>query len=204
LANAVTHGIGLVLSIAGAIALMVCVLEQGDLWRIVGCGVYAASLVAVYAMSTLSHVATTPGPKRWFRTLDQGFIYLLIVGTYTPFALVYLRTTWWWAFLALMWSIALFGFFRKVLYAHRVDSVSIGTYLLLGWMPVVSATALGEQVAGVALWWMLIGGLCYTIGTAFLMNDTRVALFHAVWHVLVVAGSVWHFLSIFLFVAQAG
>ena len=203
LANTLTHGVGLVLSIVGATVLIDCVLAHGDVWRVGGCGVYAVTLVAVYAASTLSHVVARPGAKRLFRILDQGFIYLLIVGTYTPFAVVFLRDAWWWAFLGLMWCIALCGFFRKVLFAHRVDTVSVGAYVLLGWMPIVAAVPLAQSVPVAALWWMLAGGLCYTIGTAFLVNDTKVLHFHAVWHVFVMAGSIWHFLAILLFVAPA-
>jgi len=202
LANTVTHGLGLVLSLLGALVMVANVLGQGDAWRLVGCGVYLASLVAVYAMSTLSHSCTSPRWKGVFRALDQGFIYLLIAATYTPFSLAYLRTTPWWLLLGAIWTVALFGFLSKVVFAHRIDAVSLWTYLVLGWMPVIAAPALIEIVSMTAFWWMLVGGVCYTLGTVFLMNDERFRMFHAVWHLLVIAGSTCHFLAILMFVAQ--
>ena len=141
-ANTITHGLGFLLSVLGAIALTIWVLREGDAWRLLGCMIYAPSLMTVYAMSTLSHSCSAPNLKRFFQMLDQGFIYLLIVATYTPFSLAFLRTSPWWLFLAVMWTIAMFGFLSKILLAHRVDAVSIWIYVVLGWMPVVAASSL--------------------------------------------------------------
>jgi hemolysin III len=178
-------------------------LHQVDVWLATGCGVYLASLLAVYAMSTLSHSCQTLPRKAFFRRLDQGFIYLLIAATYTPFALAYLRDGVWWVLLGAIWSVALVGFVAKVFFAHRVEAVSVASYLLLGWMPALSVPALLATVPIAALWWMLLGGVCYTLGTLFLIYDARVRHFHAVWHLLVIAGSICHFLGIFVAVASA-
>jgi hemolysin III len=152
-------------------------------------------------MSTLSHAAMTPRWKSRFRALDQGFIYLLIVATYTPFSLAYLRgNAWGWVLLAAMWTVALFGFVSKVFFAHRVEAVSIASYVLLGWMPMLAAPTLLHLVPMGAFWWMLLGGVCYTVGTIFLMNDDRVRHLHAVWHLCVIAGSACHFAGILIFV----
>jgi hemolysin III len=202
--NVLTHGVGFVLSVVGAVALVTVVWQHGDAWRIAGCLIYAASLVGVYTASTLSHGCQTPRRKDFFRALDQGLIYLLIVATYTPFSLAYLRGWPWWILLAAMWAVALFGFFSKLFYFHRVNAVSIWLYLALGWLPIVSATALVGVVPAAALWWMLIGGICYTLGTVFLIFDQHVVHFHAVWHLWVIAGSMCHFLAILLFVARVG
>jgi len=145
-ANALTHGLGFVLSVVAAIVLVVRVLREGDGWRVLGCLIYSSSLVALYAMSTLSHSCSTPSRKRLFRMLDQGCIYLLIVATYTPFSLAFLRALPWWLFLAVLWIIALFGFLSKTLLAHQVDGISIWLYLGLGWLPVVSASSLAGPV----------------------------------------------------------
>ncbi len=201
LVNTATHGVGLVLSLAGAGVLVGCVLSGGDIWLIVGCSVYAATLVAVYTASTLSHAISNPRLRHLFRTLDQGFIFLLIVGTFTPIALAYLRFEWCWWLLGLMWAIALVGFVSKILFSHRVDKVSIWIYLLLGWMPILGVVPMMQLIPSGALRWMLIGGLCYTIGTAFLILDQRVLHFHAVWHLFVVAGSACHYFAILFFVA---
>jgi hemolysin III len=202
-ANAITHGLGLLLSVAGAVAMVTYVLGDGDVWRQVGCTVYVASLIAVYAMSTLSHSATTPEWRSYFRALDQGCIYLLIAATYTPFSLVYLRTAPWWLLLGAIWSIALWGFLSKVVFSHRVESVALWPCILLGWMPTISVPALAGIVPVAAFWWMLVGGICYSVGTIFLRYDYKVRHFHAVWHVMVIAGSTCHFLAIFSFVAHA-
>jgi len=201
-ANAITHGLGFLLSTAGAIVMAMNVLGDGDVWRQIGCGVYVASLIAVYAMSTLSHTATTRQWRSFFRALDQGCIYFLIAATYTPFSLAYLRTTPWWLLLGAIWAIALWGFLSKVVFAHRIEAVSLWPCIVLGWMPTVSVPALVGVVPMAAFWWMLVGGLCYTVGTIFLRFDDKVRHFHAVWHVMVLAGSACHFLAIFAFVAH--
>jgi hemolysin III len=199
--NAVTHGIGLVLSVAGAIVLIARSYSHEDAYRVAGCTIFAMTLIAVYAASTLSHAPLRPRLRHLFRSLDQGSIYLLIAGTCMPFALTYLRTGWWFLFFGLMWTVALCGFVSKILFSHRVEAVAIWSYILLGWMPVVTVPWLREAVPAGALWWMLIGGLCYTGGTLFLVNDRRYPLFHAVWHVFVIAGSTCHFMTILFFVA---
>lgn len=200
--NTATHALGVLLSLAGAAIMMTEVRATDDGWRSAGCGIYLFALIGVYANSTLSHSASTPRLKRTFRQLDQAFIYLLIVGTYTPFALTYLRSGWWLAFLAFLWLVAIFGFLSKVLMAHRVEQVAVWIYLALGWLPIISALPLLERVPATGLWWMLIGGLCYTAGTVFLTNDHRVAHFHAAWHLFVIAGSACHFHAILQTVAR--
>jgi hemolysin III len=204
LANALTHGFGLVLSVFGALVMVASVLNSGDPWRAVGCAVYLASLVAVYLMSTLSHSFVDPRRRKLFRALDQGTIYLLIAATYTPFSLAYLRTGPWWLLLGAMWTVAIFGFLSKVLFAYRVDSVSIWTYIVLGWMPVVAVPSILPLMPMAALWGMLLGGICYSIGTIFLICDQKVPHFHALWHLFVIAGSACHFVVILLFVAPVG
>lgn len=119
-----------------------------------------------------------------------------------PFALVYLRTGGWFLFFGLMWTVALGGFASKVLFAHRVDAVAIWVYVVLGWMPIAAVPSLVKMLPAAALWWMLIGGLCYTFGTLFLISDKRRPLFHGVWHLFVISGSTCHFLTIFFFVAD--
>jgi hemolysin III len=206
LANALTHGFGLALSVTGAAIMAVVLLSHGDAWRTIGCSVYLASLVAVYATSTLSHGCTAPRWRSFFRSLDQGFIYFLIAATYTPISLTYLRTGVWWLLLGAVWAVALYGFASKVFFAHRVEAVSVWPYVLLGWLPAISAPTLLIIVDGAraGLWWMLIGGLCYTFGALFLICDHKVRHFHAIWHLFVIAGSTCHFLAILLFIANAG
>jgi hemolysin III len=201
LINAVTHGAGLLFSIVGGIVLVSYALSSGDAWRVAGCSVFSMTLIAVYAFSTLSHSSFKPGLIRLFERLDQGSIYLLIVGTYTPFALVYLRTGAGWLLFVTMWTLALSGCFCKIFFPHRLNGVAVWTYVLLGWMPIIAAKPLLELVPANALWGVLFGGLCYTFGTAFLVCDNKRFRFHAIWHMLVIAGSTFHFFTIFFFVA---
>jgi hemolysin III len=201
LANSVTHGFGLVLSLFGAV-VMTTVYGSDDPWRIAGCSIYLTSLIAVYAMSTLSHCISEPRRRSFYRALDQGSIYLLIAATYTPFSMAYLRTGLWWVLLGLVWLVALWGFVSKVIYGRRLESVSMWPCLLLGAMPFVAIPTLVGMLSVAALWWMVLGIVCYVTGLVFWLNDRRVRHFHAVWHVLVIAGSMSHFMGILLFVVR--
>ncbi len=119
-----------------------------------------------------------------------------------PLALVYLRTGWWLLFFGVMWTVALCGFVSKILFSHRLYGVAVWLYVLLGWTPIVTAPSLIEVVPAAVLWWMLVGGLCYTCGTLFLVYDNRHPLFHGVWHMFVIAGSTCHFVTILFFVGK--
>ena len=132
--------------------------------------------------------------------LDQGCIYLLIAGTFTPLALEYLRGGWWWLLMAAMWGIALVGFSSKVLWAHRVEAVSTAAYVCMGWLPAVALKPMIAIVPAGCLWMMLAGGLCYTVGTLFLTFDRKALFLHAVWHVFVIAGSAVHYFTILHYV----
>lgn len=200
--NFITHGIGLILSVAG-VAVMTAVLGYGDNWRVVGCSIYLASLIGVYLMSTLSHTFESPGLRSFFRALDQGTIYLLIAATYTPFSMAYLHSAFWFFLLTVVWTVAFWGFFSKVFFAHRVESVSMWPCIILGGIPFISLPSLLGVISMAAVWWMLLGIACYTLGLVFWVNDRRVRHFHAVWHILVIAGSACHFVGILLFVVLA-
>jgi len=128
--------------------------------------------------------------------LDQGCIYLLIAGTFTPLALQYLRDGYWWLLLAAMWMIALVGFTSKVILAHRVEAVATGVYVFMGWLPVLAAKPMIAIVPSACLWMMLAGGLCYTVGTIFLTFDRKALFLHAIWHICVIAGSTVHYFAI--------
>ena len=176
------------------------VIRSGNLLSIIGCAVYLASLVAVYAMSTLSHSVRSLQWKSLFRRLDQGAIFLLIAATYTPFSIAYLPSAPWWILFGAIWTMAIAGFVSKVFFAHRVDFVSITPYVLLGWMPAMGAPTIVQTMPLPIFLWMVFGGVCYTIGTLFLIYDDRIRHFHAVWHLFVIAGSACHFVGILLVV----
>jgi hemolysin III len=198
--NALTHALGFVLAVIGALVMASGLVALGDARLRAGCAVYLTSLIAVYAMSTLSHSASSRRWKSLFRRLDQGFIYLLIVATYTPLSLYYLHGSFWAAVLVAMWAAALVGFVTKVFFAHRTEAVSVVSYLALGWMPALAVPQLIHAVPAPVLWSMFLGGVCYSVGTLFLTFDERVRHFHAAWHLCVIAGSACHFVGILVFV----
>jgi len=200
--GAATHGFGLAVSIVGGIVLVIAAASRGDVLCAVGCGSYAATLVGVYAASTLSHLYFPEGPNRLFRSLDQGFIYLLIVGTFTPFALTFLRTPFWLAFYGITLAIAIAGFLSKTVFAHQVEDSSPWLYVALGWAEGIAVVSLLKLIPTAALCWVVAGGLCYTIGVVFLVLDIRRYHFHAIWHVMVMAGSACHYVPILRFVAD--
>ncbi len=202
LVNAITHGIGLALAAVGSLVLMTGVAPLGNNQLAAGCAAYLFTLVAVYAMSTVSHTVTQPKWRMLFRQLDQGFIYLLIVGTYTPFSLAYLHGAFWNALLAFMWCFALAGFASKAIFAHRIETGSIIPYLFLGWMSIIALPTIWQVAPPQVFMLIFAGGMCYTIGTFFLLNDTKVRHFHAAWHLWVIAGSTTHFMALLLYVVH--
>ena len=195
LANSITHALGLVLSIAGTAVLLDRAIRYGDALQVVGVSVYGATLVALYAASTLSHSFERPRIRHFFRTVDQVCIFLLIAGTFTPIALTYFRGGWWWALFLTVWGLALCGIFFKLFFT-RLHNVSISAYVLLGWLPVVAIKPIVQIVPSAVLWWILAGGILYTIGTLFLLKDDRVPYFHSAWHVFVIAASACHYYAV--------
>ncbi|MCE9608304.1 MAG: hemolysin III family protein [Planctomycetia bacterium] len=201
--NSLTHGIGLVLCFVGGAVLIARAMETGQWVRVVGCTIYAASLVAVYAASTLSHFFEQPKLRTLFRVLDQAFIYLLIVGSYTPMALVHLHGGKLWILFIAMWIVAIVGFTSKVLFRHRIEAISTTLYVVLGWMPILGIRSAWEVLPTQAIVLFVGGGLCYTFGLLFLLLDTRMRFFHAAWHLFVIAGSVCHYFVIYWYVVAA-
>lgn len=195
-ANTLTHGAGLVLSLVGG-AFMIPATHSSHLGIRVAVVAYIASLVAVYGFSTLSHAVHSTAEKNRLRAWDQGTIYLLIVGTYTPFVAAYLPPLEAAVLTTGLWLAAGFGFWSKVVANHRVNKLASWSYIALGWFP---ALAFIGRVPFDVVKWMAYGGLSYTIGTIFLALDHRVAHFHAIWHILVIAASACHYYAIFTYV----
>jgi hemolysin III len=202
LANSITHGLGLVLSLLAAPVLLSAA-WHGDAWQFTACLIYAASMVSVYAASTCSHWFRKPRLRHFFRMLDQGCIYLFIAGTFTPIAATFLRGGSWWVLPAAIWTVALGGFISKIFFVHRIDCASVIVPVLLGWLPLAGGPALLQVVPSPVIWWMLAGGICYSAGTFFLIHDHRHVLMHSVWHLLVMAGSACHFFAIWQYALPA-
>ncbi|MCU7919999.1 MAG: hemolysin III family protein [Candidatus Thiodiazotropha sp. (ex Epidulcina cf. delphinae)] len=199
IAHAVTHGIGIVLSIAGLALMVSFAALYGDVWHITSCSIYGATLILLYTASTLYHGVTAPRVKRILQRIDHAAIFLLIAGTYTPFTLVNLRGGWGWTLFGLVWGIAVFGVVLVALRWRRLKWLSLTLYLGLGWLVVIALKPLIESVETGGLILLLIGGLCYSLGVIFYVWE-RLAYHHAVWHLFVMAGSVLHFFSVFFYV----
>jgi len=194
MANTVTHGLGMVLSAAGSVALIVLAVYYRASWgQLLATVIYGASLTAVYTASTFSHAFQRPVRKQFFRILDQAVIYCLIAGTYTPFILAYLPPQRRWLVFVLVWSLAIIGFVSKACLKHRIEAVAVINYILLGWLPALAMVSLMPLDCMV---WMACGGVLYTAGTIFLSLDQRVPFFHAAWHLFVLGASAFHFFAV--------
>ena len=202
LLNCITHGVGLALSVTGFAVLLVLAIVRGNAWQITGCTVYGASLVFLYAASTLYHSLRSPRARHVLKVLDHSAIYLLIAGTYTPFTLVNLRGFWGWLLFGVVWSICLFGVLFKVFFVNRLVVVSTILYVLMGWVCVIAIKPLLTLVPTGGIAWLLAGGLFYTGGVFFFANK-RVPHSHAIWHVFVLAGSVCHYFAVVFYVLPA-
>jgi len=199
--NAATHGFGLACAIAAGVILIYIAARHGTAAQICGSCIYAATMISAYAASTLSHLFHVPTLRHAFRIADQAIIFLFIAGTFTPIAFSYLTHGAWWILTGLVWLVALIGFFRKVAFAHRVKlgAVSIGLYILLGWLPGIALPVMIGTVPGPLLVWVVAGGLCYLGGILFFQFDDRVPYFHAAWHMMVIAGTTCHYIGILMY-----
>jgi len=202
LANSITHGVGLVLSLAGFIVLLVLSIMRGSVWHIIGCGVFGLTLVLAYLASTLYHSLHRSSFRRVLQILDHSAIYLLIAGTYTPFTLINLRGFWGWTLFALVWTLSLAGIGFKFMHGDRFKIISTIGYVALGWIAVIAIKPLFAAVPLPGIIWLLAGGLCYTVGVIFFAWK-RLPFNHAVWHLFVVAGSICHYFAVLFYVLPA-
>ena len=199
LAHSITHGVGLLAAVAGLVVLTVLASATGDPWRITACAIYASTLVLLYAASTLYHSLSATKARAVLRVLDHSAIFLLIAGTYTPFALVSLRGPWGWTLLAIVWGLAVVGVTAKAVFGARWPVVSTAIYLAMGWTAVIAVKPIVTHVPPGAIAWLLAGGLAYTGGVVF-YAWTRLRYSHAIWHLFVLAGSACHYIAVVLYV----
>ena len=198
--NGYTHLAGAVLALAGAVALVAIAAIKGDPWRIASFAVYGATLVALYITSTLYHSLRGRAKDIW-RKLDHCSIYLLIAGTYTPFALVTLNGPWGWSIFGAVWGLAILGIVQECWLARGARVTSLAIYLLMGWLALVAAVPLLEALGWQGFAWVAAGGAIYTLGIVFYVFDERVRHFHGIWHLFVLGGSATHFGAIAAYVA---
>jgi len=195
LANAITHGVGLVFSIIGFVILLALAMMRGGPWQIAGCAIYGVTLVCLYAASTLYHSVLSPRFKRALLIFDHCAIYSLIAGTYTPFLLVNLRGPWGWSLFGVMWGLALGGILFKLWFVDHFPIMSTSFYVLMAWAGVVAVKPVLAHVPAAGLFWLVVGGLMYMLGVVFYASK-RIPHHHAIWHIFVMGGSTCHYVAV--------
>ncbi|MFH1869914.1 MAG: hemolysin III family protein [Pseudomonadota bacterium] len=197
--NAVTHLVGAILALLGAVVLIVLAARDGDPWKLVSVSIYGGTLVLLYSFSTLYH-SLRGRAKNILRKLDHHGIYLLIAGTYTPFCLVTLRGPWGWSLLGTVWGLAVLGSLQELWPSSGARIRSVVIYVVMGWVALVALLPLLRSLGLPGFAWLAAGGLFYTIGIVFYALDTRVTHGHGIWHLFVIAGSVSHYVAILNYV----
>lgn len=206
LANAISHGIALFLSIIATSVIVVFAVFKGDIWLIVSTAIFGATLVLLYFSSTMNHSLDAGKTKNFFHNFDQIAIYLLIAGTYTPIALSIIRHDWGWVMFGIEWGLAISGLLIKIFIPNKfergVNIFIIVSYVIMGWLLLAFLTPLINNLSTASLALLLAGGLFYTFGIIFFKME-KLKFSHLIWHLMVIGGSICHWLSIFLFVLNA-
>jgi hemolysin III len=200
--NSITHGLGVLFGVVATVFLVLFAAGRGDAGLVVGCAVFGASVILLYLASTLYHSIQSERWKLRLQRFDHVAIYLLIAGTYTPFALGPMRGAFGITLLCVVWALALAGSLRKLFGGPGRDLVSVALYLGMGWMAVIAFPMLDERLPAAALGWLIGGGSAYTLGTAFFLWQ-RLPFAHSIWHVFVLGGTVSHAVAILFFVHPA-
>jgi hemolysin III len=197
--NVLSHGIGLVLSIIALVLLVVYASLEGNSWHIVSFSIYGASLIVLYAASTLYHYVQSPKLRYRLNIFDHASIYILIAGTYTPFTLVVLNGWVGWTIFGVSWGLALTGVILKLFFIGKYDKISTIAYVLMGWLIIFAIKPLVHNLPLDGLLWLLAGGIFYTVG-AVLYSIKSIKYNHAIFHIFVLLGSFSHFMAVFFYV----
>ncbi|HQL01121.1 MAG TPA: hemolysin III family protein [Smithellaceae bacterium] len=193
--NSLSHGLGILLSVAAVSLLAVFAALHGSAVHIVSGVIFGASLVLLYTASTLYHSFRNQKLKNIFKIVDHSCIYILIAGTYTPFLLVTLSGALGWSIFGVIWFLALVGITLKIFFVHRFKIVSTLAYILMGWIIIFAIKPLSESLATGGIIWLVAGGLAYTLGVIFYAWKT-LPFSHGIWHLFVIGGSVCHFFAV--------
>ena len=199
IANSITHGIGLLLSIPALVMLIINAAESANPWRIVSFSIFGATMIILYLCSTLLHSITHEKVKDLFEILDHSSIYLLIAGTYTPFVLVAIRGGLGWTLFGFVWGLAIIGIVFKCYYVKKYIVTSTILYVIMGWLIVTAIVPLYHAIGTTGFMLLIGGGLLYTIGSIFYVMQ-KIPYFHAIWHLFVLAGSALMYFCVYLYV----
>lgn len=199
IANAVSHGVGAALAVAGTVILLV--MAQGDAWKIVSSAIYGASMILLFTMSCLYHSLTNRTAKSVLRVFDHTSIFFLIAGTYTPFTLVTLRGWIGWIIFGLVWGAAIFGIILNVISIERFKKISMVCYVASGWCVVIAFVPLMQSMALPGIILLVLGGVAYTAGILFYRRKD-IRFMHGIWHLFVVAGALLQYFCILFYVIR--
>lgn len=197
--NIISHAIGLLFSIVGLLLMLLRAGGSGDVMRIVGAAIFGASLIALYAASTLYHSARDPKVRSRLRINDHAAIYILIAGTYTPFMLVTLHGWIGWTMFGVAWGMALTGVILKLFFTGRYNVLSTLMYVVMGWIIIFAIKPLMNNLSSAGVAWLLAGGIAYTMGAA-LYGIKKIHFNHAIFHLFVLLGSFCHFIAVYSYV----
>jgi hemolysin III len=198
--NSITHLIGAALAAIGTASLLVVAAELDDPWKIVAFSIYGAMLITTYATSVVYH-STRGRAKRIWCKCDHCAVYLLIAGSYTPFALVSLRGPWGWSLLGTVWGLALLGLAQEVWLARGKRILSLLIYLAMGWLAAVAVRPLIRALTWPGFLWLAAGGVLYSFGIIFYATDEKLRHGHGIWHLFVLGGSACHYVAVWSYVA---
>ena len=200
--NIISHAAGFILSIIALVFLVTQANRHGDVWHIVSFSIFGTSLILLYAASTFYHSAKNPELRNRLKIIDHASIYVLIAGTYTPFTLVTLKGTVGWVIFGIAWGMALTGIILKLFFTGRYNLISTLMYVFMGWIVVFAINPLVRNLPLEGLYWLLAGGLSYTVG-AILYAVKSIRFNHAIFHIFVLVGSICHFVTVYAFVLPA-
>lgn len=195
IANGISHGIGFLGAVAVTPVLIITAVPSGT-GAVVGATIFGATMMLLYLSSTLYHSFTNSQAKQVFRILDHGAIFLLIAGTYTPFTLSVLHGAWGWTLFGIVWSLAIFGVVMKSVGGARNNWLSVALYLGMGWLAVLAVKPLWSSMQAWGLFWLLAGGVMYSVGVLFFVYDHRMRFSHFIWHLFVLSGTACHVVAV--------
>jgi hemolysin III len=200
--NVISHSIGAILSIPAFILLILKALEINSNIALFSYIVYGISLMILYFSSTMYHAIQKPSIRNVLNVWDHISIYLLIAGTYTPFALIGLPGVWGYSILSIVWAFGIIGIIIKVFFFGKYNTLSAIAYVIMGWIAVVAINQLFVNVGTTGTLWLFGGGIAYTIGAVIFLFDNKIPYNHAIFHVLVLIGSLCHFISVYFYLSN--
>ncbi|GAB6069385.1 hemolysin III family protein [Thiomicrorhabdus hydrogeniphila] len=197
IANSLSHGFGLLAIIIGTPFLIVHAAHSPHTGYLVGVCIFTASMILLYLGSTLYHAVPNGRLKNAFQVVDHSMIFILIAGTYTPFTLGVLYGGWGWTLFGITWGLATLGILLKIFGGAMNRPIFDNVlYLVMGWIIVIAIEPLLANLSSIGLFWLVAGGISYSLGIVFYLTDTRLAYGHFLWHLFVLGGSISHFFAV--------